>query len=181
MASQRAGVEVLASASGRVLRTRDGAPDGAFGKSAREGRSRRQMRQWRCDRTSEVLETQYCHMASGSLAVKPGDEVKAGQPLGRVSLSGLTEYPHLHFTVRRKGAVVDPFAYSAAAGSCGRWRTPVAPRTSRATAYQERAISKCRLRERSGDDGVSSRTEARTESAGRRRGSDCCFLFVSSA
>src|SRR6476660_3327008 len=36
LASQRAGVEVLASASGRVLRTRDGEPDGAFGKSARE-------------------------------------------------------------------------------------------------------------------------------------------------
>ena len=34
--AQKAGVEVLASASGRVLRTRDGAPDGAFRKSARE-------------------------------------------------------------------------------------------------------------------------------------------------
>ena len=140
LASQRAGVEVLASASGRVLRTRDGAPDGAFGKSAREA-----VRDVECGNGvviehPEHWETQYCHMASGSLAVKPGDEVKAGQPLGRVGLSGLTEYPHLHFTVRQKGAVVDPFAYGAAAGSCGSGEPLWHPALRAQLAYQERAI-----------------------------------------
>ena len=140
MASQRAGVEVLASASGRVLRTRDGAPDGAFGKSAREA-----VRDVECGNGvviehPEHWETQYCHMASGSLAVKPGELVKAGQPLGRVGLSGLTEYPHLHFTVRHKGAVVDPFAYGAAADSCGSGEPLWQPALHAQLAYQERAI-----------------------------------------
>ena len=140
LASQRAGVEVLASASGHVLRTRDGAPDGAFGKSAREA-----VRDVECGNGvviehPEHWETQYCHMASGSLAVKPGDVVKAGQPLGRVGLSGLTEYPHLHFTVRHNGAVVDPFAYGAAAGSCGSGEPLWHPALHAQLAYQERAV-----------------------------------------
>ena len=75
-------------------------------------------------------ETQYCHMAQGSLRVKPGDTVEAGQPIGRVGLSGMTEYPHLHFTVRQRGQVVDPFAAGAPPGSCGQgaslWAAPLA-------------------------------------------------------
>lgn len=31
----------------------------------------------------------------------------------------MTEYPHLHFTVRREGEIVDPFAYRASSGACG--------------------------------------------------------------
>ncbi|UPJ54656.1 M23 family metallopeptidase [Bradyrhizobium sp. 200] len=140
LASQRAGVEVVASAGGRVLRTRDGAPDGAIGKSAREA-----VRDVECGNGvviehPERWETQYCHMASGSLAVKPGDMVKARQPLGRVGLSGLTEYPHLHFTVRHKGEVVDPFAYGAAAGSCGSGELLWHPALHAQLAYQERVI-----------------------------------------
>ncbi len=140
LAPQRAGVEVLASASGRVLRTRDGEADGAFGKSAREA-----VRDVECGNGvviehPEHWETQYCHMAKGSLVVKPGDPVKAGQPLGRVGLSGLTEYPHLHFTVRHNGAVVDPFAHGAAAGSCGSGESLWQPALHQQLAYQERAI-----------------------------------------
>jgi murein DD-endopeptidase MepM/ murein hydrolase activator NlpD len=48
-------------------------------------------------------------MANGSIAVKPGQQVKAGTPIGKVGLSGNTEYPHLHFMVRKDGAVVEPF------------------------------------------------------------------------
>ena len=140
LALQRAGVEVLASASGRVLRTRDGAPDGAFGKSAREA-----VRDVECGNGVVIehrdrWETQYCHMASGSLVVKPGELVKVGQPLGRVGLSGLTEYPHLHFTVRHEGTVVDPFAYGAASGSCGSGESLWQPALHAQLAYQERAI-----------------------------------------
>jgi Peptidase family M23 len=140
LVSQRAGVEVLASASGRVLRARDGEPDGAFGKSAREA-----VRDVECGNGvviehPERWETQYCHMASGSLVVKPGELVKAGQPLGRVGLSGLTEYPHLHFTVRHKGAVVDPFAHGAVADSCGSGESLWQPALHAQLAYQERAI-----------------------------------------
>lgn len=139
LALQRAGVEVLASASGRVLRIRDGAQDGAF-RSAREA-----VRDAECGNGAVIehadhWETQYCHMANGSLAVKPGELVKVGQPLGRVGLSGLTEYPHLHFMVRHKGAMVDPFAYGAVAGSCGGGELLWHPALHAQLAYQERAV-----------------------------------------
>jgi len=42
--------------------------------------------------------------------VKVGDTVTAGQPIARVGLSGDTEFPHLHVTVRHEGQTVDPFA-----------------------------------------------------------------------
>ena len=63
--------------------------------------------------------TQYCHMAKGSIRVGRGQKVETGTPLGRVGLSGKTEFPHLHFSVRHYETKIDPFAYGAEAGSCG--------------------------------------------------------------
>ncbi|WP_225704042.1 M23 family metallopeptidase [Bradyrhizobium cenepequi] len=139
LAAQRSGVDVLASASGRVLRARDGVPD-AVGKPAREA-----VRDVECGNGIVIehpggWETQYCHMANGSLAVKPGDDVARGQRLGRIGLSGLTEYPHLHFTVRYRGAMVDPFAYGAAPGSCGGGESLWQPAFRAQLAYQDRAV-----------------------------------------
>ena len=37
-----------------------------------------------------------CHLQPGSLLVKAGDRVAAGQPLGRVGNSGNTSEPHVH-------------------------------------------------------------------------------------
>ncbi|OCC07802.1 M23 family metallopeptidase [Streptomyces sp. PTY087I2] len=39
----------------------------------------------------------YAHLRRGSLQVKPGDRVRAGQRLGRVGNSGNSSEPHLHF------------------------------------------------------------------------------------
>ncbi|MDX5574505.1 M23 family metallopeptidase [Streptomyces sp. ID01-9D] len=39
----------------------------------------------------------YAHLQRGSLQVRPGDRVRAGQRLGRVGNSGNTTEPHLHF------------------------------------------------------------------------------------
>jgi hypothetical protein len=113
-------VDVLAAADGRVLRARGDVPD----VSVRAAGRREAVQGTECGNGlviahADGLETQYCHMAQGSLRVKPGDAVKAGQPIGRVGLSGLTEYPHLHLTVRQGGRVVDPFASGAPPGSCG--------------------------------------------------------------
>lgn len=118
LAAQRAGVDVLAAAAGKVSRLRDGVPDVSVrtvGLAAVDGTE--------CGNGLVIdhgdgWETQYCHLAQGSLVVGEGDEVEAGQPLGRIGLSGQTEYPHLHFTVRRNGAVIDPFAPEASADVC---------------------------------------------------------------
>ncbi len=45
----------------------------------------------------------YAHLAKGSVAVRAGERVKAGQLLGRVGSSGSSWLPHLHFHVMREG------------------------------------------------------------------------------
>ena len=137
---QRQGVAVLAAADGRVLRVRDGIDDVSVrttGTGAVEGRE--------CGNGVVIghaggLETRYCHLAKASITVRPGEAVKAGDAIGRVGLSGRTEYPHLHFSVHRGGSVVDPFAYGAPAGTCeagrGLWR----PELREALAYKPRAV-----------------------------------------
>jgi Peptidase family M23 len=111
-------VNVLAAASGRVLRTRDGVADASFRVEGRNAITGKECGNGVVIDHADGWQTQYCHMERQTVNVKSGDEVHAGQPLGRVGLSGLTEFPHLHFTVRHQGKVVDPFAYGADAESC---------------------------------------------------------------
>jgi murein DD-endopeptidase MepM/ murein hydrolase activator NlpD len=119
MAAQKAGVQVLAAADGKVLRVRDGIADVSVAGSGRESVDNLECGNGAVIDHGQGWETQYCHMAKGSMAVRPGDNVKAGDVLGRIGLSGLTEFPHLHFTLRKDGKVVDPFAVGAEAKSCG--------------------------------------------------------------
>jgi murein DD-endopeptidase MepM/ murein hydrolase activator NlpD len=51
----------------------------------------------------------YGHLKQGSVSVAKGDLVKRGDRLGKVGLSGLTDFPHVHFQINFKGAPVDPF------------------------------------------------------------------------
>jgi hypothetical protein len=137
--AQRAGVDVLAAAPGRVLRVRDGMPDISVresGVGAVEGRE--------CGNAAVIdhgdgWSTQYCHMAR-RLTVKPGDRVEALQQLGRVGLSGMSEYPHLHFGVAFQGKVVEPFAFEAPEGSCGGGRSLWEQSLQTALAYKPRAV-----------------------------------------
>lgn len=119
LALQRRGVDVLAVADGEVLRTRDGVADRSISDPGAPSVAHRECGNGAVVAHADGWETQYCHLARGSLKVKPGERVKAGQPIGQVGLSGKTEFPHVHLTVRRNGAVVDPFAFGAAEGSCG--------------------------------------------------------------
>jgi hypothetical protein len=137
---QRKGVEVLAAAAGTVTATRDGVDDVSVrtaGKAAIAGKE--------CG-NGVVVEhangwrTQYCHMAKGSVRVGVGDRVTAGHPLGLIGLSGDTEFPHLHLTVRRLNKVVDPFAYEAAPNACGSGHSIWVAAISEQTKYRARDI-----------------------------------------
>ena len=110
MIAQRRGVDVLAAAAGRVARVRDGVADISVRAPGAPSVANQECGNAVVIDHGSGWETQYCHMARGSVRVKPGDVVAAGAPVGQVGLSGNTEYPHLHLTVRHKGAVVDPFA-----------------------------------------------------------------------
>lgn len=143
MAAQARGVDVLAAAPGRVARLRDGVAD--ISVRARDPAS---VTGQECGNGIVVdhgggWETQYCHLAEGSIRVNVGDDVAAGQPIAHVGLSGNTEYPHLHLTVRRGGTVVDPFAPGAGPGTCdpiaaaeGLWTSSAAS----ALAYKAGAV-----------------------------------------
>lgn len=59
-------------------------------------------------RMKNGLTAVYAHLQKGSVAVQPGDRVKAGQLLGRLGNSGGSLAPHLHFhVVEGANAVTD--------------------------------------------------------------------------
>jgi murein DD-endopeptidase MepM/ murein hydrolase activator NlpD len=116
MAAQRRGVDVLAAAAGRVTRLRDGVPDISIRAPGAPPTAGRECGNGVVIDHGGGWETQYCHLARGSLRVKSGQEVRAGEPIARVGLSGQTEFPHVHLRLNRQGVAVDPFG---AGQGCG--------------------------------------------------------------
>jgi hypothetical protein len=119
LAEQRAGVDVIAAATGTVIGVRDGMADISIRETGAESVKGRECGNGVVLTHAGGWVTQYCHMARGSIRVNKGQSVDAGAPLGRVGLSGDTEFPHLHFAVRLEQTKIDPFAYGAADGACG--------------------------------------------------------------
>jgi murein DD-endopeptidase MepM/ murein hydrolase activator NlpD len=125
LAEMTKGVAVLAAAAGTVAALRDGMPDAnvrARGEASVKGRE--------CGNGVRLAhdggwETQYCHLRRGSLAVRRGERVEAGQRLGLVGMSGLAEFPHLHFTVRQRSETIEPFTGAHASAGCGQPRAPL--------------------------------------------------------
>ena len=105
----RQGVDVLAAAQGVVKGVRNNMPDVNFRWLDRTRLSGNECGNGTVIDHGNGWETQYCHLREGSVAVQKGQQVATGDKLGLVGLSGLTEFPHLHFSLRRHGAVVDPF------------------------------------------------------------------------
>lgn len=121
----RRGVPVLAAAAGQVTRVRDGMPDvnvDTVGQASLDGK-------WAGNAVvidhGDGWETQYSHLRKGSILVRPGDRVRAGEALGLIGLSGNTEFPHVEFSVRRGRDAVDPFVGPDGTTACDDPRAPM--------------------------------------------------------
>ncbi len=114
------GVDVKAAVGGFVFRAREGEKD-AFKDQEEMDRIRQEEKG--CgngiiiDHGAGFL-TQYCHLKNGSLQVQKGDKVRAGQKIAQVGLSGVSEHPHLHFSVIYDGKMIDPFTGNVNGGGC---------------------------------------------------------------
>lgn len=132
-------VPVLAAAAGTVVGVRDGEPDaGASGIAAAKAAGRECGNGVRIDHGDGWV-TQYCHLKEGSLLVQSGQRVEAGQSLGAVGLSGMTEFPHVHVTLSREGEVVDPFRGIEGGPECGLGRQPLWDNTTLAALAAQQA------------------------------------------
>lgn len=110
LASMEQGVEVLAAAPGVVVGMRDGEPDVSVRERGRENlRGRDAGNGVRIDHGGGWV-TQYSHLKKGSVRVRPGQRVDAGEVLGLVGLSGNTEFPHVDFVIRKDGRALDPYS-----------------------------------------------------------------------
>jgi hypothetical protein len=102
------GVNVLASAPGRVIGIRNDMedllpplnPNYISGRDCGNG--------VRIDHGQGWV-TQVCHLLKGSVLVRPGDRVQQGQALGKIGYSGRAEFPHVHLQIEKGGKVMSPF------------------------------------------------------------------------
>ncbi|MEM6781840.1 MAG: M23 family metallopeptidase [Pseudomonadota bacterium] len=121
------GVRVLAAKAGTVEKIRDGAPD-RFA-NAEDIEAVKEARK-ECGNAvlidhGNTLKTIYCHLKKDSVAVETGQTVEAGDVIGEVGLSGMTEFPHLHFGILWEGAVIDPFTGQSNTQGCGTITQPL--------------------------------------------------------
>jgi murein DD-endopeptidase len=136
------GVPVVAGAPGTVRRVRDGVEDAALTDQLSASRTRVSGRE--CGNGVVIdhgggWQTQYCHLRRGSIRVLVGELVERGSPLGLVGLSGWTEFPHVHLTVRHNRQVVDPFTGRPQSAGCGGEEKPLWHADAH-VAYEEVAL-----------------------------------------
>lgn len=55
--------------------------------------------------------SRYCHMQMNSHAYEVGEEVKVGDPAGRVGTTGMAFGAHLHFALTVNGEAIDPMPF----------------------------------------------------------------------
>jgi hypothetical protein len=134
------GIPVLAAASGTVLRLRDGMADVSIRVTGADAVKDREAGNSLIIDHGNGWETQYGHLRKGSIIVKRGQTVTAGQPIALMGLSGNTEFTHTHFEVRHNGKPVDPYNGADMGTDCGARGTALwTARALTALAYHEDA------------------------------------------
>ena len=139
--AMKEGVPVLAAADGVVRALRDEMDDVNFRDRPGDAIANRECGNGVVIDHADGWQTQYCHMRRGSVRVRAKERVTEGQPIGLVGLSGKTEFPHIHVTVRHQGKVIDPFLGTAGGAECQIGRQPLwKPDALAALPYQAGAI-----------------------------------------
>jgi hypothetical protein len=128
------GVPVLAAAAGTVVKTRDGMPDVHAGLFSKEAVSDRGLGNAVVIDHGAGWRSIYGHLRRGGIAVTVGQRVAAGDRLGLIGLSGLTEFPHVHFQVNFKGSPVDPFT------GIQRGKPDICEKSTGGTLWRKRAM-----------------------------------------
>ena len=103
------GVPVLAAAPGVVIGVRDGEPDVAVSVRGRASLNGKDAGNGVVIDHGDGWQTQYSHLRKGSVVVQKGQAVSRGDLLGMIGESGNADFPHVDFSVRHQGKVVDPF------------------------------------------------------------------------
>ncbi len=121
------GIDVLAAADGKVLRARDKIEDKIV---SAEERVKMLAENRGCGNGVFIdhgagWQTIYCHMKKGSVTAKPNQKIKAGQKIGEIGLSGIAEFPHVHFGVFFEGNTIDPFTGAGDQKGCGFIKAPL--------------------------------------------------------
>jgi murein DD-endopeptidase len=95
------GAEVLAVANARVASLKDGLPEysGTTERSERKITIENVLGNYIVLDLGDLHFAVYAHLQPGSISVKVGDKVTAGQPMARLGNSGNSDAPHLHFQV----------------------------------------------------------------------------------
>ncbi|MEM6665429.1 MAG: M23 family metallopeptidase [Pseudomonadota bacterium] len=119
IAEMNDGVPVQAAARGRVKALRDGMPDRVVTEATMNTVEGRECGNGVILEHGNGWETIYCHLRLGTVAVAEGDIVDAGTRLGDIGMSGLAEFPHVEFGVRKDGNTIDPYTGRSADGVCG--------------------------------------------------------------
>ncbi|MFK0572286.1 M23 family metallopeptidase [Endozoicomonas sp.] len=114
-----AGISVLAAAEGMVIATRDGVSDTYLEPEKRDEISKIGLGNAVVIKHQNGWRTIYGHLKQNSLMVQKGDMVTREQKLGEIGLSGLTEFPHVHFQVQHFGQIIDPFTGTQQFSLCG--------------------------------------------------------------
>jgi len=118
----RKGVAVIAAAAGEVVVAEDGVEDRLMqdtgpGKTPRERNGNRV-----AVRHGDGWVTTYAHLMKGTVAVEVGQQVRRGQKLGLIGLSGNSDFPHVHFAVNYRNLLLDPFTGQEPSAACGETR-----------------------------------------------------------
>lgn len=92
------------------------------------------------------LSTRYYHLSRFARGLKAGKLVKQKEPIGFVGTTGLSTGPHLHFSVTKNGAFVDPnkvqINRDAPVPELGAYLTAIRPRLASLKATEATALAR---------------------------------------